>query len=134
MFRPRRCSVDRTAGTAATPCRRKLVVPCRASVQLLQAQPAALRVGEPQAPSQMATPSPSGQGAPPTVDYVARMRQRESNPDSCPLLMLAPMENLADRTFRTALATSIGGFDEACTGARLRHVPWARAVTSLAAI
>lgn len=122
-------SVDRTAGTAATPCRRILVAPCRATAQLLQAQPASQRVGEPQAPSQMATPSPSGQGAPPSLDYVARMRQRESNPDTCPLLMLAPMENLADRTFRVALATSIGGFDEACTGARMHRVPLLGVVT-----
>ena len=30
-------------------------------------------------------------------------------------LFLAPMEGLADTPFRTALATTIGGFDEACT-------------------
>jgi tRNA-dihydrouridine synthase C len=33
----------------------------------------------------------------------------------CPPLFLAPMEGLADRPFRRALAATTGGFDEACT-------------------
>lgn len=33
----------------------------------------------------------------------------------CPALFLAPMEGLADRPFRRALAAVVGGFDEACT-------------------
>ncbi|GFR50969.1 hypothetical protein Agub_g13291, partial [Astrephomene gubernaculifera] len=51
----------------------------------------------------------------PVMDYVSRLRQRKSQPDICPPLFLAPMENLADRSFRRALATTVGGFDEACT-------------------
>ena len=33
----------------------------------------------------------------------------------CPALFLAPMEGLGDRPFRRALASTVGGFDEACT-------------------
>ena len=54
--------------------------------------------------------------APARLDYVARMRQREADPGSRPLLLLAPMENLADRPFRRAIASTAGGFDESCTG------------------
>uniref|UniRef100_A0A7S3QLV4 tRNA-dihydrouridine(47) synthase [NAD(P)(+)] n=1 Tax=Dunaliella tertiolecta TaxID=3047 RepID=A0A7S3QLV4_DUNTE len=52
---------------------------------------------------------------PPRLDYVSRMQQ-PSGQGCCPLLMLAPMENLADRPFRRALASmGPGGFDESCT-------------------
>ncbi|KAL6746821.1 dihydrouridine synthase-domain-containing protein [Haematococcus lacustris] len=50
-------------------------------------------------------------GAPPRLDYMSRLR---GGPDSVPLLLLAPMENLADRPFRRAHVECLGGFDEAC--------------------
>ena len=55
-----------------------------------------------------------GSSSAPTVDYVQRLTGRQ--PHECPMLFLAPMENLADRPFRRALASTVGGFDEACTG------------------
>lgn len=41
------------------------------------------------------------------------MSMLPKNKDGCPYLILAPMEGVADRTFRMAMA-SVGGFDEAC--------------------
>ncbi|GLC71316.1 hypothetical protein PLESTF_001102200 [Pleodorina starrii] len=51
----------------------------------------------------------------PSIDYVGRLKGYKYGQGSCPMLFLAPMENLADRPFRRALAATIGGFDEACT-------------------
>lgn len=51
----------------------------------------------------------------PSVDYGELMSRARLG--HCPALLLAPMENLADRPFRMAFAEAMGGFDEACTGA-----------------
>ncbi|GIL88208.1 hypothetical protein Vretifemale_16261 [Volvox reticuliferus] len=58
------------------------------------------------------------QGIPgqPSLDYVSSLKGYRYEKNTCPLLFLAPMENLADRSFRRALAATVGGFDEACTG------------------
>ncbi|KXZ41348.1 hypothetical protein GPECTOR_529g526 [Gonium pectorale] len=66
--------------------------------------------------SQPTTDDAGSSPPPPAFDYVARLRQRQSRPDLCPPLFLAPMENLADRPFRRAFVDTVGGFDEACTG------------------
>jgi tRNA-dihydrouridine synthase C len=67
------------------------------------------------------------------MDYVSALRAREQAQDTSqppPLLLLAPMENLADAPFRIAHASHFpGGFDEACIGAcclvwRLRMHVW----------
>ncbi|CAM0117657.1 tRNA dihydrouridine synthase [Rhabdochlamydiaceae symbiont of Dictyostelium giganteum] len=52
-----------------------------------------------------------------------------SNPNGCPYLFLAPMEGVADPTFRKAIA-SIGGFNEAVT--EFIRVPQNAHVASLA--
>ncbi|EFJ40355.1 hypothetical protein VOLCADRAFT_108215 [Volvox carteri f. nagariensis] len=49
------------------------------------------------------------------IDYVSRLIQYKYDHRVCPMLFLAPMENLADRAFRRAFLAVIGGFDEACT-------------------
>eukprot|EP00882_Tetradesmus_deserticola_P020964 GHRQ01022657.1.p1 GENE.GHRQ01022657.1~~GHRQ01022657.1.p1 ORF type:complete len:174 (+),score=24.23 GHRQ01022657.1:226-747(+) len=51
--------------------------------------------------------------SPPAVNYSHLLRRHKQH--GCPALLLAPMENLADRPARIALKQAIGGFDEACT-------------------
>lgn len=48
-----------------------------------------------------------------SIDYAKLLRRSE--PDACPALFLAPMENLADRPFRMAFMETLGGPDECCT-------------------
>lgn len=43
------------------------------------------------------------------------MQRRRLDTTSCPPLLLAPMEGLADAPFRRAFVATAGGFDEACT-------------------
>jgi hypothetical protein len=51
----------------------------------------------------------------PSYDYIHKMTSWRGS-GACPPLLLAPMENLADRPYRVALNTTLGGFSEACTG------------------
>lgn len=53
------------------------------------------------------------------IDYARELRRRSTDPCTStaaepPLLLLAPMEVLADRAFRRAFASSVGGADEVC--------------------
>jgi len=53
------------------------------------------------------------------IDYARELRRRSTDPSAStatepPLLLLAPMEVLADRAFRRAFASSVGGADEVC--------------------
>ena len=50
------------------------------------------------------------------LNYLELLSRRSRDPNTCPPLFLAPMENLADRPMRISLHSVFGGFDEACTG------------------
>lgn len=52
----------------------------------------------------------------PHIDYLAlfEAKRRDLDNSICPPLFLAPMEILADSSFRLAISSNIGGFDESC--------------------